>query len=70
MTDDIKPRPGTRFFGKHEHKWMFLTTKNSFIPVNEGDSDLHRMVEYAYLICNGCTQVIKEKVKTKGEANE
>lgn len=49
----------------HKHRWMFLATKNTFDQVNPGNSDLYRSVEYAYLICNGCTTVIKEKVKTK-----
>lgn len=60
---DIIPRTG------HTHKWMFLTTKSTFVAVNEGEDNLHRMVEYAYLICNGCITIMKEQVKDKVEVD-
>lgn len=55
---------------KHEHRWMFLTTKKEFEPLPYDDFDapnLLRMVEYAYMICNGCENVVKDRVKTKEE---
>lgn len=74
MKDDIRPTSH-----KHEHKWFFLTTKNSFDPVKipaalnlpdlSSNVGLYNMVEYAYLICNACTTVIKRKVLTKEEVD-
>lgn len=63
--DIFKAKPGSVIpTPRHDHKWFFLTTKNAFEPREDGAYD---MVEYAYMICNGCTTVIKEKVKLKNE---
>ena len=66
MKSDIVPVPGVKWpRNKHEHKWFFLTTKNSFEPREDGAYD---MVEYAYMVCNNCPagpSIIKEIVKLK-----
>jgi hypothetical protein len=52
----------------HEHRWMFLTTKTSFEPWDVIDGvQRYSFTEYAYLICNGCTSVIKKKVKSRND---
>lgn len=47
------------------HKYFIATTKNTFEIVEEtfSDHDLHyRMIEYAYLMCTKCFNVIKQEV--------
>lgn len=57
-------------FPKHQHRFVQTTIKSAFEQVNPGNSELYRMVEYAYMVCVSCpdgTSVIKTKVKEEGE---
>lgn len=51
----------------HAHRWMFLQVKMSFEPQENG---FYKQVEYAYLICNGCEQVMKRRIKSEQEIED
>lgn len=52
----------------HFHKWNLAQIKNNFEHVGNEDPDentLYKMVEYAYMICNGCSTIAKVAVQDK-----
>lgn len=46
----------------HQHKFYYMTTKTTFEPVGDDDSDLYRRVEYFYLMCNSPCNAVKRVV--------
>lgn len=49
---------------KHEHRWIFLTTKGSYEALENG---LYKFTDYAIMICNGCQTVLKQRIKSNAE---
>ena len=49
----------------HEHRYKLSMTKKEFLPVNPEiyeESDLYKMVEYAYHVCS-CGDTFKTEVR-------
>lgn len=54
------------------HKYFIATTKNAFeiVEASSDNHDLHyRMIEYAYLMCTKCFNVIKQEVDIENNSD-